>query len=127
MTLDRFIHKVKCILSPSYRRERREATKQLLANLQASRDAVISHIEKLLQENSSRYGEMRARELYSPEEARRIEKKMFFQYRQLQAIKAGRKSTDIDVKSFLDDIFLTSDALMEKYGYPSTNPRQDSP
>ena len=127
MTLDKFIHKVKCILFPAYRRERRAATKRLLDNLQESHAAIIVRIEGLLQENSRRYGEMRARDLFSPEDARRMETKMFFQDRQLQAIKAGRKSTDIDVKGFLDDIFVTSDALMEKYGYPSTDPRQDGP
>lgn len=125
MTLDRFIHRVKCFFSPTYKRHRRSETQKLVTQLKDSKERIIRKIEGLLRENSQRYGELIADGVLCPEEARRLEKKMMYQHHRLSSIKNGGPKGSVDVGAFLRDIFETSDIISEKHGYTRSNPGKE--
>jgi hypothetical protein len=99
MTLDRFIHRVRCFLSPKYREERRQATIALIEDLKGSRQKLIEYIEQSLLLMEHHYGQMcrmhRPGDDCSKIEA--IEVKLVTHRQILEDIKTGKRIQQVDI------------------------------
>lgn len=105
MTLDRFIHKLRCFFSKKYKEQRRDATIDLINRLTDSRSQVLKKIEDsitVLERNYAAACKQRAigsKSHWLDEMEAEIVKRRFI----LQELKAGNRLRDID-KSALNDI-----------------------
>lgn len=100
MTLDRFIHKLKCFFSETYRQQRREATEKLIDDLKDSRQKLITYIEQSLLLLEHYYNQDCKRHLPGddPTYLNELEAKLLTHQHILKGIKEGKRIREIDIR-----------------------------
>ena len=126
---DQLSHKVKCWFIPGYKKNRRQATIELIKQLKASRHQIVEYVETGLQKIERQYRDLTIHNpSHTSEAMRSLEKRIYFHREALAAIKAGRSVYDVNVIRLLKNIFQTTDAAtLEKLHENQQNSQQRNP